>query len=63
MGKPNYMGTASSGQHTKISNQIFIASGMIALVEGLVYGYKAGLNLNSLIETCSLGAAGLYFLN
>ena len=53
-----YMGTAGCGQHTKMVNQILIASNMIGVVEGLVYGYKAGLDLNEVITAVSAGAAG-----
>ena len=37
-----YMGKAGAGQHTKMSNQILIASTMIGVVEALLYAYKAG---------------------
>ena len=37
-----HQGPAGSGQHTKMVNQILIASNMIAVCEGLLYGYKAG---------------------
>ena len=37
------MGGPGAGQHTKMSNQILIASTMIGVVESLLYAYKAGL--------------------
>lgn len=51
------MGKAGFGQHTKMANQIIIAGQMIGVVEGLIYGYKAGLPLVSMVELLSKGAA------
>ena len=43
MGKNiRHVGTAGSGQHTKMVNQILIASNMIGVCEGLLYASKAG---------------------
>jgi 3-hydroxyisobutyrate dehydrogenase len=56
------MGEAGSGQHTKMANQIFIANNMIGVCEGLIYGHKAGLDLNQLITLLSKGAAGSFSL-
>ena len=42
-----YMGKAGAGQHTKMSNQILIASTMIGVVESLLYAYKAGNVISS----------------
>lgn len=53
-----HQGTAGAGQHTKMVNQILIASNMIALCEGLLYGYKAGLELETVFKSVSVGAAG-----
>ena len=36
---------AGAGQHTKMVNQILIATNMIGVCEALLYGYKAGLDL------------------
>jgi 3-hydroxyisobutyrate dehydrogenase len=47
-----------AGQHTKMVNQILISSNMIALCEGLLYGYKAGLDLETVFKSVSVGAAG-----
>lgn len=38
-----YMGTFGAGHHTKMANQIMIASTMIGLCEALLYAHKAGL--------------------
>ena len=53
-----HQGNAGAGQHTKLVNQILIASNMIAVCEGLLYGYKAGLDLESVFKSVSVGAAG-----
>lgn len=53
-----HQGPTGAGQHTKMVNQILIAANMIALCEGLLYGYKAGLNLETVFKSVSVGAAG-----
>src|SRR4029077_16421157 len=53
-----HQGDAGSGQHTKMVNQILISSNMVAMCEGLLYGYKAGLNLETVFKSVSVGAAG-----
>jgi len=58
-----YMGKASSGQHTKMSNQILIASTMIGVVESLLYAYKANLDLSEVINVIGKGAAGSWSIN
>ena len=40
------MGAAGSGQHTKTANQIMVAASMIGTCEALLYGHKAGLELD-----------------
>jgi 3-hydroxyisobutyrate dehydrogenase len=57
------LGGPGSGQHTKMVNQIAIASGMIALCEALLYGYRAGLDLEQTIATIESGAAGSWSLS
>lgn len=57
------MGGPGAGQHTKMSNQIKIASTMIGVVESLLYGYKAGLDLHMLLDVIGKGAAGSWSLN
>lgn len=56
------LGKAGNGQHTKMVNQINIASNMIGVVEGLLYGYKAGLDLSEVINTIEGGAAASFSL-
>jgi 3-hydroxyisobutyrate dehydrogenase len=53
-----YQGAPGAGQHTKMVNQILISSNMVALCEGLLYGYKAGLDLETVFKSVSVGAAG-----
>jgi len=55
-------GGPGAGQHTKMVNQTLIASGMIALCEGLLYAYKAGLDLNTVLQSVGPGAAGSWSL-
>ena len=52
-----HMGAAGFGQHTKMANQVIIAGQMIGVVEGLMYGHKAGLDLPKMIDLLSKGAA------
>ena len=58
-----HQGGPGSGQHTKMVNQILIASGMIGVCEALLYGYKAGLDLPTVIQSVGSGAAGSWSLN
>jgi 3-hydroxyisobutyrate dehydrogenase len=53
-----HQGGPGAGQHTKMVNQILISSNMVALCEGLLYGFKAGLDLESVFKSVSVGAAG-----
>ena len=58
-----YLGGPGSGQHTKMCNQILIASTMIGVVESLLYGHKAGLNLDEVIDVIGKGAASSWSIN
>lgn len=58
-----YMGGPGAGQHTKMSNQILIASTMIGVVESLLYAYKAGLDPDSVIDVIGKGAAASWSIN
>ncbi len=58
-----HQGPAGAGQHTKVVNQVLIASNMIGVCEGLLYGYKAGLDLNVVLQSVGSGAAGSWSLN
>jgi len=57
-----HMGPAGSGQQTKACNQILIANTMVGVCEALVYGHKAGLNLDQMINLLQKGAAGSFSL-
>jgi 3-hydroxyisobutyrate dehydrogenase len=58
-----HQGPAGAGQHTKMVNQILIATGMIGVCEALLYGYKAGLDLETVLKSVSSGAAGSWSLS
>jgi 3-hydroxyisobutyrate dehydrogenase len=58
-----YQGPAGAGQHTKMVNQVLIATNMIGVCEGLLYAYKAGLDLNVVLQSVGSGAAGSWSLN
>jgi 3-hydroxyisobutyrate dehydrogenase len=53
-----HQGGPGAGQHTKMVNQILISSNMVAVCEGLLYGYKAGLDMETVFKSVSVGAAG-----
>jgi 3-hydroxyisobutyrate dehydrogenase len=56
-------GGAGAGQHTKMVNQILIATGMIGVCEALLYGARAGLDLDRVLESVASGAAGSWSLS
>jgi 3-hydroxyisobutyrate dehydrogenase len=56
-------GGPGAGQHTKAVNQTLIASGMIGVCEGLLYAYKSGLDLETVMESVASGAAGSWSLS
>ncbi len=58
-----YQGPAGSGQHTKMVNQVLIASNMIGVCEALLYGLQAGLDLEMVLQSVSSGAAGSWSLS
>jgi len=58
-----YQGEAGMGQHTKMVNQTLIASGMVGLCEALLYGYRAGLNMQQVLQSVAQGAAGSWSLS
>ncbi|KAF1774867.1 3-hydroxyisobutyrate dehydrogenase, NAD-binding domain [Phytophthora cactorum] len=64
MGKSvRHMGPAGAGQHTKMMNQILIATTMIGVVEGLLYAKKSGLDMDEAIRAVSAGAAGSWSIS
>jgi 3-hydroxyisobutyrate dehydrogenase len=56
-------GGPGAGQHTKMVNQTVIASTMVGVCEALLYGYRAGLDLDDVLESISGGAAGSWSLS
>ncbi|MEH7177361.1 NAD(P)-dependent oxidoreductase [Neobacillus vireti] len=58
-----YQGTAGAGQHTKMCNQIAIASNMIGVCEAIIYAEKAGLNPEAVLKSITTGAAGSWSLS
>lgn len=56
-------GGAGAGQHTKMSNQLAIATNMIGVCEALTYAEKAGLDPERVLKSISPGAAGSWSLS
>lgn len=56
-------GKAGAGQHTKLTNQITIASNMIGVCEAIVYAKKAGLDPKLVLDSISTGAAASFSLS
>lgn len=57
-----HQGPAGSGQHTKMCNQIAIASNMIGVTEAISYAKKAGLDPDRVLRSISSGSAGSWSL-
>ncbi|SMC23738.1 3-hydroxyisobutyrate dehydrogenase [Desulfacinum hydrothermale DSM 13146] len=58
-----YQGPAGAGQHTKMCNQIVIAGTMVGVCESLLYGARAGLDLETMLTSIRRGAAGCWTLD
>jgi len=56
-------GDAGAGQHAKVVNQILVGAGMIGVCESLLYAKQSGLDLNTVLESVSSGAAGSWALS
>ncbi|RNB78370.1 NAD(P)-dependent oxidoreductase [Brevibacillus panacihumi] len=56
-------GGPGAGQHTKMCNQITIASNMIGVCEAISYAKKAGLDPSRVLDSIGAGAAGSWSLN
>ncbi|MCX4145857.1 NAD(P)-dependent oxidoreductase [Paraburkholderia madseniana] len=56
-------GGPGAGQHTKLCNQIVIASTMLGVCEGLAYAHSAGLDAQTVLSAIGGGAAGGFQLN
>ena len=58
-----FQGPAGCGQHTKMVNQILIASGMVGLCEAILYAKQAALDPELVLKSVSSGAAGSWSLS
>jgi 3-hydroxyisobutyrate dehydrogenase len=58
-----YQGPPGAGQHAKLTNQIVVAGSMIGVCESLLYAYKAGLDLETVLRSVSSGAAASWTLS
>ena len=58
-----HLGGPGAGQHTKMANQVVIASTLVGVCEGLSYAKKVGLDPKQVLETIGTGAAGSFQLN
>ncbi len=58
-----HQGGPGAGQHTKLVNQVLIASNMVGVCEALLYAYRAGLDLETVLQSVSPGAAGSWSLS
>lgn len=56
-------GPAGSGQNAKMVNQILIAGNMVGVCEALTYAFRAGLDVEKVLQSVSSGAAGSFSLN
>jgi len=58
-----WQGGPGAGQHTKMVNQTLIGAGMVGVCEALLYGYRAGLDLERVMQSVASGAAGSWSLS
>jgi 3-hydroxyisobutyrate dehydrogenase len=58
-----HQGSPGAGQHTKMVNQVLIATNMIGVCEALLYAYKAGLDAKTVLQSVGGGAAASWSLN
>ena len=58
-----HQGGPGNGQHTKMCNQIVLAGTIIGVCESLLYGYKAGLDLDTMLSSITKGAAQCWILD
>jgi 3-hydroxyisobutyrate dehydrogenase len=57
-----HQGPAGAGQHTKMVNQILVASSMIGVCEALLYAQKSGLDATTVLQSVTTGAANSWSL-
>ena len=53
-----YEGAAGCGQHTKMANQIALGGAIAGVCEAMTYAKKVGLDLQTMLDSISQGAAG-----
>lgn len=53
-----YQGTAGSGQHAKMCNQILAVNNLIGVCESIAYAMAANLNVENVLKSIATGAAG-----
>lgn len=53
-----YEGEAGNGQHTKMANQIALGGAIAGVCEAMTYARNAGLDVKTMLDTISTGAAG-----
>ncbi len=58
-----YHGKAGSGQHTKMCNQIVVATQMIGVAEAMAYAVKSGLDPEKVLKSITTGAAASWSLS
>ena len=58
-----HQGATGTGQHAKLCNQITIAGTMVGVCESLLYGYRAGLDLETMLQSIRGGAAACWALD
>jgi 3-hydroxyisobutyrate dehydrogenase len=58
-----HQGPPGAGQHAKLVNQILVAANMIGVCESLLYAFKAGLDLDKVMQSVTPGAAGSWALS
>ena len=54
-GNPNYVGKSSSGQATKLANQIIVGITIGAVSEAIILCKKLGLNLKNVLKALEGG--------
>jgi len=57
-----HQGGPGAGQHTKMVNQTLIAGTMVGLCEALLYAFRAGLEVETVLQSVGPGAAGSWSL-
>lgn len=57
-----HQGGPGAGQHTKATNQVLVAGGMIGVCEALLYAQRAGLDLERVMQSVASGAASSWAL-